>query len=162
MRTIKLCFYGLLVVLFSIFILQNYSTLTYSVVLRLNLGFLSLMSVPLPLFLAVPLFFFCGLFLATIYGWGERRRLSREIKQLKSSQAGASNRNLRRSPNRSPSRNPSWNPKKNPGKSQGGRPNQRKNLTRGPLLPLFLWSKKRVPRRKKTPLSIPDFLSVYD
>ncbi len=84
MRTIKLCFYGLLVVLFSIFILQNYSTLTYSVVLRLNLGFLSLMSVPLPLFLAVPLFFFLGLFLATIYGWGKRRRLSREIKQLKS------------------------------------------------------------------------------
>jgi uncharacterized integral membrane protein len=83
MRTLKLYFYGLLVLLFSIFILQNYYTLTYSVALRLNLGFLSLVSIPLPLFLAVPLFFFCGLFLATIFGWGERRRLSREIKQLK-------------------------------------------------------------------------------
>ena len=88
MRTLKLFFYGLLVLIFAIFILQNYYTLTYSVALRLNLGFLSLMSVPLPLFLAVPLFFFFGLFLGTIFGWGKRRRLSREIKQLKSIQAG--------------------------------------------------------------------------
>ena len=84
MRTFKLYFYGLLVLIFAIFILQNYSTLTYSVALRLNLGFLSLVSIPLPLFLIAPLFFFCGLFLATMIGWGERRRLAREIKQLKS------------------------------------------------------------------------------
>jgi hypothetical protein len=84
MRTLKLFFYGLLVLLFAIFILQNYSTLTYSVALRLNLGFLYLMSKPLPLFLAVPLFFFLGLFLGTIFGWGKRRSLSKEIKQLKS------------------------------------------------------------------------------
>ncbi len=84
MRTVKLYFYGLLVLVFAVFILQNYSTLTYSVALRLNLGFVSFVSVPLPLFLVAPLFFFCGLFLATIMGSGERRRLSREIKQLKS------------------------------------------------------------------------------
>jgi hypothetical protein len=83
MRTLKLFFYGLLVLIFAIFILQNYNTLTYSVALRLNLGFLSLMSVPLPLFLAVPLFFFFGLFLGAIFGWGERRRLAKEIKHLK-------------------------------------------------------------------------------
>jgi uncharacterized integral membrane protein len=87
MRTFKLYFYGLLVLLFAIFILQNYSTLTYSVALRLNLGFLSLVSIPLPLFLVAPLFFFCGLFLATMIGWGERRRLSKELKQLKSVRA---------------------------------------------------------------------------
>jgi uncharacterized integral membrane protein len=85
MRTIKLYFYGLLVLLFAIFILQNYSTLTYSVALRLNLGFISFVSVPLPLFLVAPLFFFVGLFLATIFGSAERRRLAREIKQLKGS-----------------------------------------------------------------------------
>ena len=84
MRTLKLFFYGLLVLIFAIFILQNYYTLTYSVALRLNLGFLSLLSVPLPLFLAVPLFFFFGLFLGAIFGWGGRRRLSKEIKRLKS------------------------------------------------------------------------------
>jgi uncharacterized integral membrane protein len=84
MRTIKLYFYGLLVLVFAVFILQNYSTLTYSVALRLNLGFVSFVSVPLPLFLVAPLFFFCGLFLATIIGAGERRRLAREIKHLKS------------------------------------------------------------------------------
>ena len=85
MRTLKLYFYGLLVLIFAIFILQNYSTLTYSVALRLNLGFISFVSVPLPLFLVAPLFFFVGLFLATIFGSAERRRLSREIKRLKSS-----------------------------------------------------------------------------
>ncbi len=86
MRTFKLYFYGLLVFLFVIFIVQNYYTLTYSIALRLNLGFLSLLSVPLPLFLIAPLFFFCGLFLGSVGGWEERRRLSKEIKQLKSAQ----------------------------------------------------------------------------
>jgi uncharacterized integral membrane protein len=86
MRTFKLYFYGLLVLLFVIFIIQNYYTLTYNVAFRFNLGFVSLVSIPLPLFLVPPLFFFLGLFLATMVGWGERRRLSREIKQLKSTQ----------------------------------------------------------------------------
>ena len=86
MRTFKLYFYGLLVLLFIIFIIQNYYTLTYNVAFRFNLGFVSLVSIPLPLFLVPPLFFFCGLLLATIVGWGERQRLSKEVKQLKSTQ----------------------------------------------------------------------------
>ncbi len=86
MRTFKLYFYGLLVLIFAIFILQNYSTLTNPVVLKLRLGFVSLYSLPIPVFLIAPLFFFLGLFLATIIGWGTRRRLSRELKQLKSAQ----------------------------------------------------------------------------
>ncbi|MCJ7833522.1 MAG: hypothetical protein MUQ20_03960, partial [Deltaproteobacteria bacterium] len=69
MRTLKLYFYGLLVLLFVIFIIQNYYTLTYNVAFRFNLGFVSLVSIPLPLFLVPPLFFFCGLFLATLIGW---------------------------------------------------------------------------------------------
>jgi len=85
MRTVKLYFYGLLVLIFAVFILQNYYTLTAPVALRLNLGFISFVSVPLPVFIVPPLFFFLGLFLATIIGAGERRRLSKEIKQLKSS-----------------------------------------------------------------------------
>ena len=84
MRTFKLYFYGFLVLIFAVFILQNYSTLTNPVVLKLRLGFVSLYSLPIPVFLIAPLFFFFGLFLATIIGWGTRRRLSKEIKQLKS------------------------------------------------------------------------------
>jgi uncharacterized integral membrane protein len=84
-RTLKLYFYGLLVLLFVIFIIQNYSTLTYSVSLRLNLGILALESVPLPFFLIAPIIFFAGLLLATVIGWVERRRLSKELKQLKGS-----------------------------------------------------------------------------
>jgi lipopolysaccharide assembly protein A len=83
LRTVKLYFYGLLVLLFVVFIVQNYSTLTYSVSLRLNLGFLSLESVPLPFFLIVPLIFFAGVLLATLIGLAERRRLSKELKQVK-------------------------------------------------------------------------------
>jgi uncharacterized integral membrane protein len=83
MRTVKLYFYGLLVLLFVVFIVQNYSTLTYSVSLRLNLGFLALESVPLPFFLIAPLVFFAGVLLATLIGLVERRRLSKELKQTK-------------------------------------------------------------------------------
>ena len=83
MRTVKLYFYGLLVLLFVVFIVQNYSTLTHSVSLRLNLGFLSLESIPLPFFLIAPLIFFTGVLLATLIGLVERRRLSKELKQVK-------------------------------------------------------------------------------
>lgn len=83
MRTVKLFFYGFLAVLFIIFIVQNYSTLTYSVSIRLNLGFLTLESIPLPFFLIAPILFFSGLLLATLIGLVERRRLSKELKQAK-------------------------------------------------------------------------------
>ena len=83
MRTIKMFFYGLLAVLFVVFVVQNYSTLTYSVSIRMNLGFLLLESVPLPFFLIVPILFFSGLLLATLIGLVERHRLSRELKQVK-------------------------------------------------------------------------------
>lgn len=76
-------FYGLLAVLFVVFVVQNYSTLTYSVSIRMNLGFLLLESVPLPFFLIVPILFFSGLLLATLIGLVERHRLSRELKQVK-------------------------------------------------------------------------------
>jgi uncharacterized integral membrane protein len=84
MRTVKLYLYGFLVLLFVVFVIQNYGTLTYSVSLRLNLGFFSLESVPLPFFLIAPLIFFAGLLLATLIGFFDRRRLSKELKQLKS------------------------------------------------------------------------------
>lgn len=80
MRTLKIFLYGFLILLLVIFIIQNYGTLTYSVSLRLNLGFLSLESIPLPFFLIVPLVFFTGVLLAALIGFSERRRLSRELK----------------------------------------------------------------------------------
>ncbi len=85
LRTLKLFFYGLLAMLLAIFIVQNYSTLTYGISLRLNLGFLTLESVPLPFFLIAPILFFSGVLLATLMGLVERRRLSRELKQVKAS-----------------------------------------------------------------------------
>lgn len=83
MRTLKLYLYGLLILLFALFVIQNYGTLTYSVSLRLNLGFLALESIPVPFFLIAPLIFFAGIFLATLIGFPERRRLARELKQTK-------------------------------------------------------------------------------
>ena len=80
MRTLKLFFYGFLILLIAVFVIQNYSTLTYSVSLRLSLGFLTLESVPLPFFLIIPLIFFAGVLLATLIGFPERHRLSRELK----------------------------------------------------------------------------------
>lgn len=86
MRTFKLFLYGLLGMLFVVFVIQNYPTLTYSISIRMNLGFLTLESVPLPFFVIAPILFFSGLLLATVVGLIERRRLSRELKQLKADQ----------------------------------------------------------------------------
>jgi hypothetical protein len=83
LRTLKLFLYGFLILLIALFVIQNYSTLTYSVNLRLSLGFLALESIPLPFFLIVPLVFFAGVLLATLIGFPERRRLSRELKIAK-------------------------------------------------------------------------------
>lgn len=85
MKTVKLFFYGLLVMIFVLFVIQNYATLTYSISIRLNLGFLALESIPLPFFLIAPILFFSGLLLATLIGLVERRRLSMELKLLKGS-----------------------------------------------------------------------------
>jgi putative membrane protein len=84
LRTVKLFLYGLLALLIVLFVIQNYSTLTYSVSLRLNLGFLALESIPLPFFVIAPILFFSGVLLATLIGLVERRRLSKELKQIKS------------------------------------------------------------------------------
>jgi putative membrane protein len=83
MRNLKLFFYGLLILLFIIFLLQNYSTLTSSHSLRLNLGVLLLESVPLPFYLVVVLTFFSGLFLAALMGVFDRRRLTKELKEAR-------------------------------------------------------------------------------
>lgn len=83
MRTVKLFLYGFLVMLVVLFIIQNYDTLTYGVSIRLNLGFLTLESIPLPFFIIVPIFFFSGIILATGIGLIERHRLSKELKQVK-------------------------------------------------------------------------------
>jgi uncharacterized integral membrane protein len=94
-RTLKIFLYGFLILLIAVFIIQNYGTLTYSVSLRLSLGFLALESMPLPFFLIVPLIFFAGVLLATLIGFPERRRLSRE---LKTAQAALQNAGLKKSP----------------------------------------------------------------
>jgi uncharacterized integral membrane protein len=78
-----LFFYGILGLLIVLFVIQNYSTLTYSVSVRINLGFLSLESMALPFFVIATALFFSGFLLATIVGWFERRSLSKELKRLK-------------------------------------------------------------------------------
>jgi lipopolysaccharide assembly protein A len=83
LRTVKLFLYGLVGLLIVLFVIQNYSTLTYSVSIRLNLGFLTLESIPLPFFVIAPILFFSGVLLATGIGLVERRRLSKELKQAK-------------------------------------------------------------------------------
>jgi lipopolysaccharide assembly protein A len=75
--------YGLLGLLVVLFVIQNYTILTYSISIRLNLGFLTLESIPLPFFVIAPILFFAGVLLATGIGLIERRRLSKELKQVK-------------------------------------------------------------------------------
>jgi len=83
MLTAKRIFYGLLFFVFLLFLFQNYSTLTSSHALHLNLGFLLLESVPLPFYLIVTLSFFAGLFIAFVIAFFERRPMKRELKDLR-------------------------------------------------------------------------------
>ena len=83
MLTAKRIFYGLLFFVFLLFLFQNYSTLTSSHSLRLNLGLLLLESVALPFYLIVILSFFAGLFIAFVIAFFERRPMKRELKDLR-------------------------------------------------------------------------------
>ena len=166
MRTFKLYFYGLLVLIFAIFILQNYSTLTYSPsVLRLNLGFVSLESVPLPFFLIAPLFFFSRAFPGYDYRVGERRRLSKELKQLKSAQQEPKPEpRPDPKPELKPGIQPEYlpEPSRNRARKQSRSPAPRINLTREPLFPQAPSSKKGRPRRNPNLPFFPNLLFIYD
>lgn len=83
MRLFKVYLYGFLVLLFVVFIIQNFQTLTQGISLRFNLGFVSLVSVPIPLFLLAAFLFFGGVVLTTLIHWAEKRPLIKEIKFLK-------------------------------------------------------------------------------
>jgi hypothetical protein len=104
LRTLKIFLYGFLILLIALFIIQNYGTLTYSVSLRLSLGFLTLESIPLPFFLIVPLIFFAGVILATLINFPQRRRLSRE---LKAAQTALRNAGQKKDPGAAPGPDPS-------------------------------------------------------
>lgn len=83
MRIFKIYLYGLLVLLFIVFVIQNFQTLTQGISLRFNLGFISLVSVPVPLFLVAAFLFFGGVVLTTLIHWAEKRPLVKEIKAFK-------------------------------------------------------------------------------
>jgi|GEM_PF-4540607 uncharacterized integral membrane protein len=90
MRIFKVYLYGLLVLLFVVFIIQNFQTLTQGISLRFNLGFISLISIPIPLYLVAAVLFFGGVLLTSLIHWAEKRPLVKEIKILKRNTAPAS------------------------------------------------------------------------
>jgi uncharacterized integral membrane protein len=114
MRTAKRLFYALVFLIFLLFIFQNYSTLTSSHSLQLNLGLFLLESVPLPFYLIVILSFVFGFLLASLIAFFERRPLKRERKELRDRNRELETRIASLSPKNEPSQGDAASPRPSP------------------------------------------------
>lgn len=83
MASLKFVLYALLFILFLIFIVQNYSTLTAPHSLHLNLALANLETVPLPFYILALILFFMGFFLALLLGALPKQRLKRELRDCR-------------------------------------------------------------------------------
>lgn len=81
MANLKFILYALVFILFLIFIVQNYPTLTASHSLRLNIFLADLETVPLPFYLIALILFFLGFILATLLRIPRSRRTKKELKE---------------------------------------------------------------------------------
>jgi len=84
MASLKFVLYALLFILFLIFIVQNYTTLTAPHSLHLNLALANLETVPLPLYILALILFFMGFFLALLLGVLSKQRLKKELRDCRS------------------------------------------------------------------------------
>jgi uncharacterized integral membrane protein len=82
MSNLKLTLSIVLFLLFLVFVLQNYATLTAHHSLHLNLGVVNLKSVPLPFYLMAMLLFLMGFLLAGLVCFFKTHALRKEIKSL--------------------------------------------------------------------------------
>lgn len=83
MANLKFILYALLFILFLLFIVQNYVTLTAPHSLRLNLVLTHWETVPLPLYLLALLLFFLGFFLALLLNVLPKQRLKKELRDCR-------------------------------------------------------------------------------
>jgi len=82
MSNLKLTFSIVLLLIFLVFVLQNYATLTANHSLHLNLGLVNLESVPLPFYLMAMLLFLMGFLLAGLVHLFKSLALKKEIRSL--------------------------------------------------------------------------------
>jgi uncharacterized integral membrane protein len=83
MANLKFILYALLFILFLLFIVQNYVTLTAPHSLRLNLVLAHWETVPLPLYILALLLFFLGFFLALLLSVLPKQRLKKELRDCR-------------------------------------------------------------------------------
>jgi uncharacterized integral membrane protein len=83
MTNLKFILYALLFILFLLFIVQNYITLTAPHSLRLNLVLTHWETVPLPLYLLALILFFMGFFLSLLLSVLPKQRLKKELRDCR-------------------------------------------------------------------------------
>jgi uncharacterized integral membrane protein len=83
MPNLKFILYAFLFILFLLFIVQNYSTLTAPHSLHLNLVLANLETVPLPFYILALILFFMGFFLALLLNVIPKKRLKRELRNCR-------------------------------------------------------------------------------
>lgn len=83
MANLKFILYAFLFVLFLLFIVQNYGTLTAPHSLHLNLVLANLETVPLPFYILALILFFMGFFLALLLNVFPKKRLKKELRDCR-------------------------------------------------------------------------------
>lgn len=82
MKTAKTLILGVLIVIFILFVVQNYPTLSQGQTLKLNLLFTTLETPPLMLALLLVSCFVLGFAVAYAIGYTQRRRLKKDLRQV--------------------------------------------------------------------------------
>jgi uncharacterized membrane protein YciS (DUF1049 family) len=82
MKTAKTLILGILIVLFILFVVQNYPTLTQSQTLKLNLLLTTVETPPLMMVLMLVVCFVLGFAAAFVIGYAQRRRLRKDLRQV--------------------------------------------------------------------------------
>ncbi|MBI5585610.1 MAG: DUF1049 domain-containing protein [Deltaproteobacteria bacterium] len=83
MTNLKFILYSFLFILFLLFIVQNYSTLTAPHSLHLNLMLANLETVPLPFYILALTLFFLGFFLALLLSIFPKKKLKKELRDCR-------------------------------------------------------------------------------
>ncbi|MDY6851978.1 MAG: LapA family protein [Thermodesulfobacteriota bacterium] len=89
MKTIKTLLLGLFIVILILFVVQNLRALSHTESLGLNIFFTSFQSPPVQMSALLIICFAAGFLIAFLWGYAQRRRLKKTIKELRQTQTRA-------------------------------------------------------------------------
>lgn len=89
MKTAKTLALGLFIVILILFVVQNLRALSHTESLGLNIFFTSFQSSPVQMSVLLIICFAAGFLMAFLWGYAQRRRLKKTVKELRQSETRA-------------------------------------------------------------------------